>query len=133
MDTGRCICPQLTEGPNCSRCAANAFGWEVNKGCQVSFKLISNCNVIYINLTNIFNSRSVIVIRMDHSTDFVIAKLVHVFVEMAMLDQNVINVHLATMDILDANLVPAIMLEVNQTIVMKLCAVVMNLDSVNAK
>lgn len=37
LDTGRCVCPQLTEGSNCSRCTANAFGWEANKGCQVSF------------------------------------------------------------------------------------------------
>lgn len=37
MDTGRCVCPQLTEGPNCSQCTANAFRWEINKGCQVGF------------------------------------------------------------------------------------------------
>jgi len=38
MDTGRCVCPQLTEGPNCNQCTANAFGWEANKGCQVDFE-----------------------------------------------------------------------------------------------
>lgn len=40
LDTGRCVCPQMTEGPNCSQCTANAFGWEINKGCQVGFGLI---------------------------------------------------------------------------------------------
>lgn len=72
-------------------------------------------------------------IHLDHSMDFVIMKLVHVFAEMAMRDKNVINVHLVIMGILDANLVPAVMLGVNQTIAMKLYVVVMNLDSVNAK
>lgn len=130
MDTGRCMCPQLTEGPNCSQCTVNAFGWEVNKGCKVSYKESLKCKS---NNINIFYFRSVAVIHLDHLTDFAIMKLVHVFAEMATMDQNVINVHLGTMGILDANLVPAIMLEVNQIIAMKLYVDVMNLDSVNAK
>ena len=67
------------------------------------------------------------------SMGYAITKPVLVFVEQAMMVQNVINVLLATMDIQDVGNVPVTMLEVNQAIAMKLCVVVMNLGSVNAR
>lgn len=72
-------------------------------------------------------------IRLDHSMDFVTTKLECVSVELVMTVRNVINVHLATMDILGVGHVPATTLEVNQTIVMTRCVVVTHSDSVNAR
>jgi len=60
-------------------------------------------------------------------------KLDLVFVELAMMVQNVINALLVTMGIQDVDLVPVTLLEVNQANATKLCVVVMNLGSVNAK
>lgn len=64
---------------------------------------------------------------------YVITKQERVYAELAMMDKSVINVRLVITDILDVDLVHAILLEVNQTVVMKLYVDVMNSDSVNAK
>lgn len=33
-DTGRCICPQNSKGPECQDCLINSWGWEYRKGCK---------------------------------------------------------------------------------------------------
>jgi len=64
---------------------------------------------------------------------YAITKLDLVFVELAMMVLNVINVLLDTMGIQDVAHVLVTMLVVNQTNATKLYVVVMNLGSVNAR
>jgi len=73
------------------------------------------------------------VIHLGHSMGYAIMKPDLVFVELVMTVLNVINVLLATMGIQDVDHVPVTMLEANQANATKLCVVVMNLGSVNAR
>lgn len=34
-DTGRCVCPPLTDGPRCGTCAVTAWDYDSVKGCKV--------------------------------------------------------------------------------------------------
>lgn len=34
-DTGECVCPPNTEGPNCERCIIKAYDFDNTKGCKV--------------------------------------------------------------------------------------------------
>lgn len=50
VDTGRCVCPQLTEGQECSQCTTNAFGWVAYKGCQVGIEKVIKLYILVISL-----------------------------------------------------------------------------------
>lgn len=34
-DTGRCVCPPLTEGTECQKCSFGSWGYDAYKGCKV--------------------------------------------------------------------------------------------------
>lgn len=34
-ESGRCVCPSLSKGPDCQQCHPNAWGWQHKKGCQL--------------------------------------------------------------------------------------------------
>jgi len=104
-------------------------------------KSIKDVKLVFHNLSNNTNKninetihfRNATVIHLVLLMDYAIMKPGLVFAELAMMVQNVINVLLDTTGILDVDLVPVTMLEVNQINATKLCVVVMNLGSVNAR
>lgn len=85
------------------------------------------------NINETIHFRNATVIHLVLLTGYAIMKPDLVFVELAMTVQNVINVLLDTTGIQDVDHVPVTMLEVNQVNATKLCVVVMNLGSVNAR
>jgi len=101
------------------------------KDVKLVFHYLSNNTNKNINETIHF--RNATVIHLVLLTGYAITKPGLVFVELAMTVQNVINVLLDTTGIQDVDHVPVTMLEVNQVNATKLCVVVMNLGSVNAR
>lgn len=126
------MCPQLTEGPNCSQCSANSFGWEANRGCQVS-AAIRRQMAIHVALRYYTRYRNAVAIRSERSTDIVITRPGRVSVGLATTVPSVTNARLVITGIPGADLVPVTPPVASRTNATGRCAIATNSDSVNAR
>ena len=57
-DTGRCICPPLTQGKECERCSPRTWSYDSYKGCKVRdylLALVAKIVMIYNNYRLFFS------------------------------------------------------------------------------